>query len=210
MSIAHLRREYTRAGLSERDLAPDPLTQFRRWFDVASAAGVPEPNMMVLATVDTDGAPNARAVLLKGIEPRGLLFFTNYSSQKGRELEANPRAAAVFVWHDLERQVRFYGDVSKISREESADYFQQRPRGAQIGAWASAQSSVVHHEELTRRFAEFEEKFKGGHVPLPENWGGYVLAPQWAEFWQGRENRMHDRLRYRKEGDTWVIERLAP
>jgi len=212
MSIADLRKEYSLAGLLEKDLARDPFRQFDRWFQEAEAAGIIEPNAMVLATAGRDGRPGARTVLLKGVDGRGFTFFTNYESRKGRDLEGNPVATLVFPWHALERQVTVGGPVAKISREESEAYFHSRPRGSQLGAWVSPQSSIVPGRSvLEQSLKSLEAKYAGQTVPLPPYWGGYRLAPDTVEFWQGRRNRLHDRLRYRREttGD-WIVERLAP
>jgi pyridoxamine 5'-phosphate oxidase len=210
--LRDLRREYTRAELLEGDVLPDPIAQFDRWFQAALAANVPEANAMTLATADASGAPSARVVLLKGCDPRGLVFFTNYDSRKGRELAENPRVSLCFYWQPLERQVRIDGTVEKVSRRESEDYFRTRPIGSQIGAWVSRQSEVIgSREELDRRAAELTKRFAGGAVPLPESWGGYRVIPHRIEFWQGRPSRLHDRIEYVRRGDgTWDMRRLAP
>ncbi len=205
--FAALREEYSRAGLIEADLPPEPVALFRRWF--ADAAVLPEPNAMVLATVGSDGRPSARAVLLKGLDERGFVFFTNLDSRKGHDLAGRPDCALLFPWHALQRQVRVEGRAEPLPRAESAAYFATRPRGSQLGAWASRQSSVVTAEELAASYAEAEARFPGD-VPLPEHWGGYVVAPAEIEFWQGRRNRMHDRWRYVREEERWRTERLAP
>jgi pyridoxamine 5'-phosphate oxidase len=206
-----LRREYALAGLAEGDLDPDPLVQFGRWFDAAVAAGLAEPNAMTLATATPDGRPSARMVLLKGVEAGGFTFYTNYGSRKGDELAANPLAALVFWWGELERQVRVEGRVERTGRDESAAYFRSRPPGARLGAWASEQSRVIAgRAALDRRLAEASERFAGGDVPPPPFWGGYRVAPEVVEFWQGRPDRLHDRLRYRRAGGGWLVERLAP
>lgn len=210
--LSQLRREYAAGGLDETDLAPDPVTMFRAWMHDAVRAGLHEPNAFVLATAGVDGVPGSRIVLLKGLDERGFVFFTNYSSRKGEELVANPRAALLFPWHPLERQVRVEGTVSRLSVEENDAYFASRPRAAQIGAWASPQSQVVlDRAELDRRYDEVAARFGDeGEVPRPDHWGGYCLEPATVEFWQGRIGRMHDRLRYRRGDAGWVVERLAP
>ena len=197
-------------GLTEDDIAADWPTQFERWLADAIDAGLPEPNAMVLATADAAGRPSARSVLLKGYDVRGFVFFTNYGSRKGTELSANPYASLVFPWYPLHRQVIVAGPVERTSRAETEDYFAIRPRGAQLGAWASAQSErIPDRAALEQAWAAAERRFPG-EVPAPPHWGGYRLAPTSVEFWQGRISRLHDRLRYRLAGDTWVIERLSP
>lgn len=210
--LAALRREYSRGGLAERDLAPTWHEQLAAWLETATREGVVEPNAAVLATADADGAPSARAVLVKGADERGLTFFTNLGSRKGRELAANPRASLVFPWVVLERQVVVGGDVEQLDRAASQAYFRTRPRGAQVGAWASRQSSVLSsREELEQRWAQVEREHPG-EVPLPPHWGGLRVVPRTVEFWQGRQDRLHDRLRFRRDGDGdgWLVERLAP
>lgn len=209
--VASLRAEYQLAGLDEAELAPDPFTMFSRWFDAARAAHVLEPNAMVLSTVSVDGIPSARTVLLKGLTDDGFVFFSNYDSRKGAELGANPHCSLLFGWYDLQRQVRIEGAASRIPRAETEAYFASRPRDSQIGAWASAQSSVVgSRAELEVAYAEAAERFAEVDVPAPPHWGGYLVTPETVEFWQGRLHRMHDRLRYRRDGVSWLIERLAP
>jgi pyridoxamine 5'-phosphate oxidase len=237
MAIADLRREYSfhLTGLNRKDLEPDPFAQFNRWFEQAtgvrasgrvrklligcykkllliSGAESMDINAMTLATADAQGRPSARIVLLKGVDRRGFVFFTNYDSRKGRELAENPNAALVFYWAGQERQVCISGTVSKLPREESEAYYRTRPRGSRIAAWASRQSGVVpDRAELEAEWAKLEAQFAGGDVPMPPNWGGYILAPQRFEFWQGRPNRLHDRFQYRLVGDgRWAIERLCP
>jgi len=206
-----LRREYTKDALLESNVLPDPIAQFDRWFNDATLAGLPEANAMTLATVDTSGAPSARIVLLKGFDQRGFVFFTNYSSRKGRELLANPRAALCFFWESLERQVRIEGTVEKTTRQESEEYFHSRPIGSQIGAWVSQQSEAIESREaLDRRAEELLAKFVNTGVPLPDFWGGFRVVPHTIEFWQGRPSRLHDRLQYVREGDRWKIRRLCP
>jgi pyridoxamine 5'-phosphate oxidase len=212
MNLADLRREYTRGGLRRSDLDPNPLVQVQTWFEQALTAQLLEPSAMTLATVDEDGRPSARIVLLKTVDQRGLVFFTNYESRKGRELAGNPRASLVLYWAELERQVCIAGDVTKVPRAESEKYFALRPRGSQLGAWVSKQSSVVPDRAfLEARLAEVEKQFGDGAVETPPYWGGYLLTPIRLEFWQGRPNRLHDRFQYSKEAEhTWRIERLSP
>ncbi len=213
MQTNDMRRDYTAGGLHRAELEPEPLAQFERWFaDALGAADVIEANAMTLATVDAAGQPHARIVLLKDCDARGLRFFTNYESDKGREIAANARVALTFHWHALERQVRVEGAAEKIPPAESDAYFQSRPRASRTGAWASAQSRVVADRAgLEASFAAHEAKFGDGPVPMPSDWGGYVVRPEIFEFWQGRRSRLHDRFRYRREaGGGWIIERLAP
>jgi pyridoxamine 5'-phosphate oxidase len=211
-SLAEIRSEYMSAGFHERDAAKDPIDQFERWFQEAHSANLPDVNAMTLATASKDGIPDARIVLLKGVDEEGFTFFTNYDSAKGRELAENPNAALVFFWPQLERQVRAAGSVQKVTRKESADYFHKRPLSSQIGAWASQQSRVVSDKEmLESEYRRLSHDFKGQVVPLPPYWGGYRLTPKSIEFWQGRPKRLHDRIRYvRLPNKTWRIERLAP
>jgi pyridoxamine 5'-phosphate oxidase len=210
-SVAAARADYTRGGLVEGDLLPEPMDMFRRWYDDAHAAGLHEPNAMVVATVAADGAPSARLVLLKGVSEEGFVFYTNTRSRKGTELAGNPRIALLFPWHPLERQVRVDGTASPLPREAVDGYFAVRPRGSQLGAWASHQSHVVSgREELLAAYDEAEQRYAGGEVPTPEEWGGYLVRPESVEFWQGRPGRMHDRLVYRRVSDGWRTERLAP
>ena len=210
MDLAALRAEYARGGLHESELAPDPTTMFRAWIAEAAASGMHEPNAMVLATVSADGLPASRMVLLKGVDDRGFRFFTNLGSRKGAELAANPRCSLLFPWHPLERQIRIDGVAEELPREDVAAYFATRPRGAQLGAWASRQSRPVSsREELDEAFAGYEARFPD-EVPLPDWWGGYVVVPDAVEFWQGRPGRMHDRLVYRRTGTGWATSRLAP
>ena len=211
MSVANLRREYRRAGLDEALIDADPLHQFGTWFLEAQTAGIEEPNAMTLATASPDGRPSARTVLLKGFDERGFAFYTNYESHKGRDLLDNPRAALLFYWKELERQVRLTGPIERMSREETEQYFRSRPIGSQVGALVSRQSQVVaSRAALEEAFARLEAEYAGRPIPLPDYWGGFRLQPADFEFWQGRPNRLHDRLRYRPEGGSWRIERLSP
>ena len=210
MDIAALRRDYKGESLNEADVAADPFTQFQRWFDEALRAELPMVNAMTLATVAADGAPSARIVLLKGIDHDGFVFFTNYMSRKGRELAANPRAALVFHWTDLEREVRIDGPVEKVTAAESDEYFASRPLGSRHAAIASPQSEVVaRRADLEARFAAAAATH-GEAAPRPPHWGGYRVKPSTVEFWQGRPSRLHDRLLYTRKGDRWTLARLAP
>jgi pyridoxamine 5'-phosphate oxidase len=211
-TYADLRRDYALAGLSEKDLARDPFRQFEKWFAEAEASKLPDPNAMILATAGRDGRPSARTVLLKGLDGRGFVFYTNYESRKGRELEANPRATLLFPWSALERQVIVEGAITRVAREESETYFHSRPRASQVAAASSPQSSIVAGRSVLEDGVKvLEKRYAGQEVPLPPHWGGFRLAPETVEFWQGRRNRLHDRLRYRRspQGD-WTIERLGP
>jgi pyridoxamine 5'-phosphate oxidase len=212
MRISDVRREYARRGLHESAVAADPVAQLQSWLAEAAEADPHDFTSMVLATADRTGRPSARVVLLKGCDARGLVFYTNYESRKGRELAENPRAALVFYWPLFERQVRVEGTVERASREESEAYFHSRPRGSQISAAVSPQSArVAGRDVLERAAAELEERLAGGEVPLPDFWGGYRLVPEVVEFWQGRHNRLHDRLVYtRQTGGEWRLERVAP
>jgi pyridoxamine 5'-phosphate oxidase len=211
MPLADMRKDYGLAGLREKDLAKNPFRQFEQWFQEAGAAQIAEPNAMTLATAGRDGRPSARTVLLKGCDGRGFVFYTNYESRKGRELDANARATLLFAWVAMERQVTIEGPVTRVAREESEAYFQSRPRASQLAAWASPQSTVVAGRAvLEESYRGIEKKYEGRTVPLPPNWGGFRLVPESVEFWQGRRSRLHDRLRYRREAGDWVVERLAP
>lgn len=209
--LAAARAEYTRGGLVESDLAPDPFAMFERWYADARTDGIHEPNAMVVATASADGIPSARFVLLKGFSAEGFVFYTNLTSRKGRDLADNPACSLLFPWHPVERQVRVEGRASLLPREAVDAYFAVRPRGSQLGAWASHQSQVVTgREELAAAYAEVEARFADGDVPTPEEWGGYLVRPESVEFWQGRPGRMHDRLVYRRGDGGWTTHRLAP
>jgi pyridoxamine 5'-phosphate oxidase len=210
--LTGLRNEYAAHGLRRADLHVDPLQQFSAWFAAALAADIRDVNAMSLATASPDGKPSVRIVLLKGFDERGFAFFTNYDSEKGRQLEANPYAALAFYWVQLERQVRISGAVERTSREDSAAYFHSRPVGSRLGAWASKQSEVVDARQvLDSRLTEMTERFENGEIPLPPHWGGYRVKPDKFEFWQGRPNRLHDRFHYsRRDDGAWQIDRLAP
>lgn len=211
---AALRQSYATRGLDEVDLAPDPTSQLRSWLDDVVAANLPEPNAMVVATADARGRPSVRYVLLKGLDERGLVFYTSYESAKGADLAANPVASVLFPWHPLERQVRITGSVMKTGAAESEAYFRSRPYGSQIGAWSSRQSAPAgSRAELDEAYESHAQRFpEGTAMPRPDFWGGYRVAVETAEFWQGRVNRLHDRLRYRRNDadDDWVVERLQP
>ena len=210
MKIAELRQEYMRSGLSETQADADPMRQFERWFEDALRAGVPLPNAMTLATVTAAGAPSARIVLLKGVESGAFVFYTNYLSRKGRELESRAAACLLFLWSDLERQVRIDGTVRKVTAGDSDAYYASRPLGARLSAWASAQSApVVSRQELESAMEAVRARH-GDNPPRPSHWGGYRVEPREIEFWQGRSDRLHDRLVYRRDGGSWTIERLSP
>jgi pyridoxamine 5'-phosphate oxidase len=211
--LARLRREYEGRGLDVSDVDPNPIEQFDRWFAEVRAAGYFEPNAMVVSTVDADGRPRARTVLLKAVDERGFVFYTNYTSAKAVEIDASGFAALTFAWSEVRRQVRVVGPAARVDDAESDAYFATRPRGSQVGAWASDQSMVVaSRAELDDRYAELERRFDGRDIPRPPHWGGYRVRPEVVELWQGRENRLHDRLRYTLDtaGGAWRIERLAP
>jgi pyridoxamine 5'-phosphate oxidase len=210
-AIADLRLDYTQQSLDFADLNPDPIGQFQTWFDQAVAAQVPEPNAMTLATATADGIPSARIVLLKALDWRGFVFYTNYQSHKGQELAANPQAALVFLWHELERQVRIQGAVVKIDPAESDAYFYSRPIGSRLGAWASDQSTVIRERAvLEQRETDLKVEYINREIPRPPHWGGYRVQPRVIEFWQGRSSRLHDRLRYQHTDQGWQIDRLSP
>ena len=209
--ISDLRNEYTLSGLDAADVLPNPIAQFRQWFDAALGANLPEPNAMHVSTVTANGRPDGRIVLLKDVSEAGFVFYTNYESRKGRELGDHPFAALTFFYPELERQIRIEGRVEKVSAEESDAYFGSRPRGSQIGAWVSHQSTVIDGREvLENRQRELEAQFAGQSVPRPPYWGGFRVVPNALEFWQGRPSRLHDRIRYRQEGGKWLIERISP
>lgn len=211
LDLAGLRTEYKRASLDEREVAADPFAQFRRWFAEAQSAQVPEPNAMSLCTVDAQGRPSARIVLLKEADARGLVFYTNHDSRKGRELDAQPVAALLFFWAELERQVRIEGAVEVVDAEAADAYFRVRPRNSRIGAWASPQSQTLpDRAALEQRFADADRRFPGDDVPRPPRWGGYRVVPSSFEFWQGRPSRLHDRIAYSQDASGWRIRRLAP
>jgi len=210
MNIAELRQEYMRAGLAEAQADPDPLRQFERWFDDALRAKLPLPNAMTLATTDARGAATARIVLLKGIDHGGFVFYTNYRSRKGREIEAKSSACLLFLWSDLERQVRVEGDVEKVSARDSDEYYVTRPLGARHSAWASEQSDAVASRQVLEKAMEEVRRRHGDNPPRPPHWGGYRVTPRAIEFWQGRADRLHDRLLYERAGAGWKIQRLAP
>jgi pyridoxamine 5'-phosphate oxidase len=213
LSLAELRDDYGRMPLSEQNCETNPIVQFERWFQDVQAADMKEPNAMILATSTAGGRPSARVVLLKEVSELGFVFYTNYGSRKAREIETNPFAALTFYWPELGRQVRVEGSARRVSREQSAAYFRSRPKGSQLGAWASRQSEVLpSREPLEAKWSQLQQQYgPEDEVPLPEFWGGYCVIPDTIEFWEGRANRLHDRLRYRRNGeDGWIIERLSP
>lgn len=209
--LAQMRSEYRTSGLDAADLAADPLAQFAHWLADAVECELDEPNAMVVSTADAEGRPSSRTVLLKAVDPRGFVFYTNYTSRKGRELADNPHVALLFPWHAMSRQVGVAGTAERVTPEETAAYFASRPRGSQLGAWASRQSQVIASRAVVEdRYAELAARWASSHVPTPDFWGGVRVVPQAVEFWQGRDNRLHDRLRYRRTGDAWLVERLSP
>lgn len=212
MDIHSIRKDYKIGTLDTKDVHPNPITQFQKWFNEALKAEVLEPNAMTLATLDSENRPHARIVLVKDISENGFTFFTNYLSNKGKEIAAQPQAALLFFWPELERQVRIEGIIEKVSKEESSTYFHSRPRGSQVGAHVSPQSQIIPNRDYLETLqAELEKKFEGKEIPIPDYWGGYLLKPQSVEFWQGRPSRLHDRILYSKDKENnWKIERLAP
>jgi len=211
MDIDSLRREYTRGGLKREDLQPEPLAQFEHWLKQAIDAGLDDPTAMTVATVDAQGQPSQRIVLLKHVDASGFVFYTNFESRKARELDANPRVALHFPWHRLERQVKVRGIASKVPTAESLAYFTSRPRESQLAAWASEQSRPVSSRQmLMQQFDAMKRKFASGEIPLPDRWGGFRVVPEQVEFWQGGEHRLHDRFEYTRNGEQWDIARLAP
>ncbi|MFC9652421.1 MULTISPECIES: pyridoxamine 5'-phosphate oxidase [unclassified Streptomyces] len=207
-----MREQYRTTPLLEKDLAPAPADQFARWFKEAVAGDLHEPNAMVVSTATPDGRPSARTVLLKAYDDRGFVFFTNYTSRKSGEIESNPHVSLLFPWHPMARQIIITGTAARTGRDETAAYFRTRPHGSQLGAWASDQSSpIASREELLHRYDELVSRYpEGESVPVPPGWGGYRVTPETVEFWQGHENRLHDRLRYVREGGGWRVERLCP
>ena len=210
-NLADLRQHYTKGGLEEHQIPDSPFILFNEWFLQAGELGVLEPNAMVISTVSADNKPSSRVVLLKGIEDGGFIFYTNYESRKGKELEHNPYISVLFFWPEAERQIRIEGKVSKISTESSKEYFVSRPRESQLGAWASAQSSIIQgRHSIEESYQQCLAQYEGKEIPLPDFWGGYIIHPSSFEFWQGRPSRLHDRMKYNKQQDSWHIVRLSP
>lgn len=210
-NLADLRQHYTKGGLEEHQIPDSPFILFNEWFLQAGKLGVLEPNAMVISTVSADNKPSSRVVLLKGIEDGGFIFYTNYESRKGKELEHNPYISVLFFWPEAERQIRIEGKVSKISTETSKAYFVSRPRESQLGAWASAQSSIIQgRHSIEESYQQCLAQYEGKEIPLPDFWGGYIIHPSSFEFWQGRPSRLHDRMKYNKQQDSWHIVRLSP
>lgn len=210
-NIADIRKDYKLKSLLETDVDPDPIKQFQQWWNEAMFSNIEEPNAMTLATSNKNGRPSARIVLLKGLSNDGFIFFTNYQSRKANELKQNPYASLLFFWKELERQVRIEGTITKTSDKESTEYFLSRPALSKIGAWSSPQSSVIANRDyLENNVAKYQQQFGDGEIPRPPHWGGYIVKPTVIEFWQGRRNRLHDRLQYTFDNDKWIIERLAP
>jgi len=211
ITLADLRKDYTLHGLHEAEMAADPFHQFEQWFQTVHDSTEDEVNAMTLATVGSDGQPRARVVLLKEVDDQGFIFFTNYESQKAQDLAHNPKASVLFFWPAVERQIRIEGVVEKIDSVRSEAYFKTRPKGSRLGALSSRQSSVIgSRDELEQTFEQVQEQFRDEEIPMPEFWGGYRLIPHQFEFWQGRTNRLHDRLRYRRQGQAWILDRLSP
>jgi len=209
--VSRVRKEYSRHSLDELDVELNPFVQFHHWYEEANNAALPEPNAMVLATASAEGRPSARVVLLKAFDERGFVFFTNYEGRKSAEMAANPQAALLFFWAELHRQIRIEGSVERTSRQESEKYFSSRPFESRLSAWASRQSSVIPSRSyLEQKMSDLKDRYKNQEIPLPPFWGGFRLQPQAFEFWQGRENRLHDRIRYLLRGGVWEIERLSP
>jgi pyridoxamine 5'-phosphate oxidase len=211
-NLANLRKDYAQSALNESDVHANPIEQFKRWFEQASKAELPEPNAMSISTVSAEGKPSSRVVLLKGYDEKGFVFFTNYESRKGRDIIHNPNVSLLFFWPELERQIRIEGKAEKIEVSESMSYFFSRPEGSQLGAWASLQSAVIDSRMvLEKKWSELKDRFQGKEIPFPSFWGGFRVAPDSIEFWQGRRSRLHDRIHYvRTDAEKWTIQRLSP